>query len=146
MDTEETIRLLDVSEGLGFTDDASRLLHHFRLAGRNATINLRLAKSLQVYDHEATAAVGWSSHHLVDVCRPVKARVVEALGFLQHARKLHRRDCCAPAVERGRLRLAKFIPLPHFVDSIAKVITEAVDIAWCYYFMRDPITDKRTTT
>jgi hypothetical protein len=39
MDPVETIRLLDVLEGLGFTDEAFRLLHHFRLADRKATIN-----------------------------------------------------------------------------------------------------------
>jgi len=39
MDLKETIRLLDELQGLGFTDDAFSLLHHFRLVGRKATIN-----------------------------------------------------------------------------------------------------------
>jgi hypothetical protein len=39
MDPKKTIRLLDVLQGLGFSDEAFRLIHHFRLVGRNATIN-----------------------------------------------------------------------------------------------------------
>ena|GEM_PF-3102930 len=38
MDPEDTIRLLDVLQGFGFTDEAFHLLHHFRLVERNATI------------------------------------------------------------------------------------------------------------
>ena len=41
MDPKKTIRLLDVLQGLGFSDEAFRLIHHFRLVGRNATINRR---------------------------------------------------------------------------------------------------------
>jgi hypothetical protein len=38
MDPKETIRLLDELEKLGFTDEAFRLLDHFRLVDRDATI------------------------------------------------------------------------------------------------------------
>ncbi|MBE0702802.1 MAG: hypothetical protein IH582_06485 [Afipia sp.] len=38
MDPKETLRLLDELEALGFTSEAFAKLHHFRLAGREATI------------------------------------------------------------------------------------------------------------
>jgi hypothetical protein len=39
MDPKESIRLLDVLERLGFTNDAFWRLHHFRIEGRKPTIN-----------------------------------------------------------------------------------------------------------
>jgi hypothetical protein len=39
MDPQESIRLLDALESLGFTNEAFRLLHHFRLNDGTPTIN-----------------------------------------------------------------------------------------------------------
>jgi hypothetical protein len=76
MDPEETIRLLDVLEGLGFTDEAFRLLHHFRLAGRKATIerHRRYCES-----HETFAVDG--NNELVQLRLKLVLRAYQAGGF-----------------------------------------------------------------